>query len=140
MGKEKFKLTITEFINRWKGKHPIPYDLFFTFNQIAGEDLSWFWKPWFFEFGYADLAIGKVETINNETHINIDNIGNYPIPILLNIKFKDGTEKTIRKEMNVWKTGLKTITIKIPKADITEININNDLIPDYSSKNNYFKF
>ena len=48
---------------RWAGKHPTPYDFFFTFNDISGENLDWFWQPWFFGFQYLDLAIMKVESV-----------------------------------------------------------------------------
>ncbi len=55
LGKAKFKKALHEYMNRWNGKHPMPYDFFFTFNDAAGEDLSWFWKPWFFDRGVVDL-------------------------------------------------------------------------------------
>ena len=48
LGTEVFNAGLQLFIKRWKGKHPIPWDLFFTFNEVAKEDLVWFWKPWFF--------------------------------------------------------------------------------------------
>ncbi len=57
LGKELFDKCLHEYIKRWHGKHPIPYDFFFTFNEVTGKDLSWYWKPWFFERGYPDLAI-----------------------------------------------------------------------------------
>ncbi|HEY6435904.1 MAG TPA: M1 family metallopeptidase, partial [Ignavibacteriaceae bacterium] len=56
IGDQLFHQSMQEFIQRWKGKHPTPYDFFFTFNDVTGQDLNWFWKPWFFESGYPDLA------------------------------------------------------------------------------------
>ena len=61
LGKDLFKKSMLEFINRWEGKHPIPQDFFYTINDVAGENLNWFWKPWFFEFGYPDLSVTNVE-------------------------------------------------------------------------------
>jgi len=40
LGEDLFKEGLQEYIRRWHHKHPIPNDFFFTFNQIAGEDLS----------------------------------------------------------------------------------------------------
>jgi aminopeptidase N len=57
LGQDKFKAVLQEYMRRWNGKHPIPYDFFYSFNAAAGEDLSWFWRPWFFEKGYPDLAL-----------------------------------------------------------------------------------
>jgi aminopeptidase N len=28
-------------------KHPTPDDFFRTMENVAGEDLSWFWRGWF---------------------------------------------------------------------------------------------
>jgi hypothetical protein len=42
IGEEKFNKGLQEFAKRWESKHPTPYDFFFTFNEIAGEDLGWF--------------------------------------------------------------------------------------------------
>ena len=57
LGDELFLKALQEYINRWNGKHPTPYDFFFTFEDVTKQDLSWFWKPWFFEYGYPDLAM-----------------------------------------------------------------------------------
>jgi aminopeptidase N len=32
---------------RWAFKHPTPDDFFRTMENVAGEDLSWFWRGWF---------------------------------------------------------------------------------------------
>ena len=50
LGKEMFRKCLHEFVDRWAGKHPTPYDFFFTFNDISGENLNWFWQPWFLGF------------------------------------------------------------------------------------------
>ncbi len=120
-GKEKFYQIIQEFLHRWKGKHATPYDLFNVFNEVAGENLDWFWKPWFFEFGYADLGLGAVKQGKNETNIRIDNIGGFPIPINLIIKYMDGTVKTTKVKMDIWKTGNKSHSLTVPKGDIKEV-------------------
>jgi hypothetical protein len=135
LGKEKFMLAVKEFSAYWEGKHPLPYDLFFTFNEVAGEDLGWFWKPWMFDFGYVDLAIGRVETGKPETTVTIENKGGYPVPIVLNVTYKDGSEKTIRKPMNVWKSGNRTISIVLPKGDIREITLNKGMMETYPADN-----
>jgi aminopeptidase N len=44
---EKFDNCLKEYINRWHGKHPIPFDFFFTFEDVAKEELAWFIKPCF---------------------------------------------------------------------------------------------
>ncbi|MDZ7624803.1 MAG: M1 family aminopeptidase [Ignavibacteriaceae bacterium] len=59
IGDELFLQALQEYISRWKGKHPTPYDFYFTFNDVTGKNFNWFWIPWFFETGYPDLAIDR---------------------------------------------------------------------------------
>ena len=39
---------------------PMPYDFFNCMNTGSGKNLNWFWKRWFFDAGYPDLAISSV--------------------------------------------------------------------------------
>jgi len=126
LGKEKFYQAIREFTGQWEGKHPIPYDMFHTFNKVAGEDLAWFWEPWFFKFGYADIGIGKIEYLTDKTIIHIDNVGTFPIPVNLTVKYKNGTEKILKRKMNIWQKGNKSCEIEIPKGIINEIILDTD--------------
>jgi hypothetical protein len=139
MGRDKFYQAIRLFAENWKGKHPIPYDLFHSFNKVAEEDLGWFWKPWFFELGYADIGVGEVELSDKNATINIENLGSFPIPINLLIKFKDGTEIVVKKKMDVWKSDAKSCSIKINRCDIKEIILNKDT-PEAFYGNNIKKF
>lgn len=136
LGEETFKKALHEYINWWDGKHPIPYDFFFTFDRIAGEDLSWFWKPWFFETGYPDLAIEKATKEN----VIIKKVGSYPVPIDLKISYSDGTEETIHKPASVWKNGENTYQLKINNSkEYKKIELISVLGPDVNQKNNIFE-
>ncbi|MBK6929425.1 MAG: M1 family metallopeptidase [Saprospirales bacterium] len=48
LGYETFHRCMVEYMDRWKGKHPTPYDFFNTWNEVSGQNLDWFWKPWFY--------------------------------------------------------------------------------------------
>ncbi|MES2882811.1 MAG: M1 family metallopeptidase, partial [Bacteroidota bacterium] len=48
LGPERFDMALREYINRWAFKHPTPWDFFHTIENVAGEDLSWFWRGWIF--------------------------------------------------------------------------------------------
>ena len=75
-------------MNRWNGKHPIPTDFFFTFNEVVGKDLGWYWKPWFYDFGYPDLSITNVKSKKNSIVVEVKNIGSLPLPLKLQVMFK----------------------------------------------------
>jgi hypothetical protein len=138
IGKDKFRAVIHEFTNRWKGKHPSALDFFLTFNESTGEDLNWFWKPWFFEFGYPDLGIEKVE--NNS--ITILKKGNLPVPIVLDITYEDNSQKTVSRPANIWSSGDIIYNIKLENnKKIREIVLNKkeNLIPDKFRKDNFYQ-
>jgi len=138
IGDEKFSLSIKDFINNWQYKHPLPYDLFNTFNRVSDEDLNWFWEQWFFKKAYTDLAITKAELIDSKIIIQIDNIGGFPTAIDLRVMSKDKVEKQIYINARIWKDKNKH-SIEIDyDSKITSIEIGNGLIPDINKKNNVY--
>lgn len=136
LGSDKFNEGLQEYTKRWNGKHPTPYDFFFTFNEIAGEDLAWFWKPWFFEMGYPDLALGKISEKSKTTEIIVEKRGSFPVQINLKVIYKDGTEKEFKKPANIWKNGAKSYSFEVPKGEFQEIILDNTLTPDAYGNNN----
>ena len=140
LGRDVFQRCLVEFIHRWKGKHPTAYDLFFTFQDVSGMDLDWLLKPWFFEFGYPDLALTNVEKKKNEYTINIENLGNYPSPVYIIVNVADGSQEFIHKSAKVWKAGgkLLQITLKTDKT-ITSVAIDRAKVPDGKRGNNVFQ-
>ena len=137
LGDNIFKKALKEYINRWTGKHPGPYDFFFTFNDVVGEDLSWYWKPWFFEPGYADLAVDKVFTYEDSYELFLKKVGNLPIPVKVNITYTDGTTSIIYKTAEVWKDGKTEYIMKLDrKKNIKQITLGDEHILDVESINN----
>jgi aminopeptidase N len=124
-------------MNRWIGKHPIPLDFFNTFENVLGEDLSWFWKPWFYEMGYPDLGIASVSQIEDDVEVTIEKIGNIPTRVELNLVFEDGTSEKITKSAREWINGNKTLSIFINSdKKINNITLGNSEIPDVNKENN----
>ena len=52
LGDALFKKCLHAYMNRWNGKHPLPWDFFNTFNNVSGKNLDWFWNNWFFSTDY----------------------------------------------------------------------------------------
>jgi len=125
LGEEIFDRGLQEFTHRWKQKHPAPFDFFNTFNEVAGEDLAWFWEPWFFELGYADLGID----VSKSGDVTIKNKGGFPVPIHLKATFKDGTTRLYDEPASVWKEGKKSFNINIDN-DFVKLELDTKLTPD----------
>ncbi len=141
LGDELFLKALHTYMQRWNGKHPIPTDFFFTFDNVTGQDLSWYWKPWFYNFSYPDLAISNIKSKQNSIVVEVKNIGSLPLPIKLQVMFKDEVVKEVYKNADVWKSGKDKIGIKIDGVkNFDAVILGSELIPDVNSINNvYFK-
>ncbi|MCB8994809.1 MAG: M1 family metallopeptidase [Bacteroidales bacterium] len=140
MGKELFNKCLEEFINRWSGKHPTPWDFFNTCNNVSGEDYSWFFNPWLNGFAYTDLAINSASYKGKKIFLNLENIGGMPIPSKLIVTFKDGS--TLEKSIDgkSWsKSRLQEIIIKSKKQPSTLL-LDTSGYPDSNGQNNNFEF
>jgi len=138
LGDELYFKSLHQYMNDWHGKHPTPYDFFYSFNNASGKDLNWFWQKWFFGWEYPDLSIKKVEKNGNNVKIIIRNKGGLPLPVYLNIISKDGNSSLIKYTAEVWKNAEKEKTFTIPQAysTISKIELGNEFIPDKYENNN----
>ena len=139
LGDELFLKGLHTFMERWNGKHPIPYDLFYSFNDGTDEDLNWYWKSWFFDFGYPDLSITKVVMDELRLSVTVKNEGSIPIPIKLTFIYFDGTESVVYKDASVWSDDKDEIilTEKTTKT-IKMIKLGDAHIPDVNYKQNTY--
>jgi hypothetical protein len=123
---------------RWQFKHPTPYDFFNTFNSLAGRDLSWFWRTWWYETWTLDQAIGAVQMVNGKLDVTIEDRGLAPMPVRLAITRRDGKVERREIPVDVWLTGAKrySLTLDAPET-VTSIEIDPELaFPDIDRSNN----
>ncbi|MGB9665133.1 MAG: M1 family metallopeptidase [Ignavibacteria bacterium] len=140
LGKEKFIYVMKEYVRLWNGKHPLPYDFFNTFNKYAGEDLSWYFKPWFFEKGAPDLALENVKLSKNKLSFDVKKIGTIPVPVAVKILFDDNSTQELYETARVWKSGNRiSFELKVDKKPLS-IELGSRKIPDVDRKNNEYYF
>ena len=135
LGKEKFTEGLQLFIKNWNGKHPTPYDFFNVFNTIADEDLAWFWKPWFFQLGSADLSVGAIVETAESNDVEVVNVSGFPVRIKLKVIYNDGSEKDFEYSSRVWKSS-KRYLVNVPKGKIRSIILDTTTVPDAFPENN----
>lgn len=139
LGDEIFFKALHEYINRWSSKHPTPYDFFFTFNDVSGQNLNWFWKPWFFEKGFPDLAIDNVVMNEKEADVKIKRVGNIPTPVKLKITYEDDSVEEFYFPANIWKNSNKEFSVNVKLNGILkQIELGDLTIPDSDRENNLF--
>src|SRR5699024_2630782 len=108
-----FTKALHHYIELWHGKHPVPLDFFNAMNKGAGKNMNWFWKSWFYDRGYPDLALTKVKKKGEGYQITVTSVGNKPVPIDLTFTFTDGTTQKMHRSIAVWKQGNKKVTLTL---------------------------
>jgi aminopeptidase N len=137
MGSGKFDAALREFVRRWEGKHPLPWDFFHTFNHVNGENLDWFWKPWFFDFGWPDLAITDVRTESGITTVTVQREGSMPVPVRMQVTLQGGQKQDIEQSAALWKSGSNVVEFRVDHdLPITSIRLGAGWIPDANPRNN----
>ena len=138
LGRETFKKALHAYMDRWHFKHPLPYDFFYTFNSVSGENLNWFWKAWFFDLGRPDLSISSADKTDKGYSIKIDKVGSVPTRIRVTLKFSDGTDQSVEKSARVWEDKYSTtINIETDKT-VSEVVLGGSDIPDSDKSNNSY--
>ena len=141
LGNELFIEAHLELIERWKYKHPYPWDIFNTFEDVTGEDLSWFWRAWYYETWALDQAVTNVSSENNNYTIVIEDIGNVPMPVLLEITLANGEKINERVDVDHWLQGHRTKELTIDSnSQVVRVEIDPDNhFPDVNPSNNVWK-
>ena len=131
LGNELFDKALHNYISLWHGKHPMPYDFFYSMNAGAGQNLDWFWQRWFFEGGYPDLAITSVaRPADQPAQITVTNKGGKPVPVDLTVTFDNGAEEKIHRTIAVWQNaGTVTVPVRNGRA-IKKITLGSTYAPD----------
>jgi hypothetical protein len=115
IGRDTFHKAYTEYIRRWRYKHPSPYDFFHTFDSVSGQDLSWFWRTWFFETWKLDQAIDTVTTVGDSVEVTLENRGRAPMPVLLSVTRTGGEVQRLRIPVDVWLGGSRRHSVRISR-------------------------
>ncbi|MEB2787072.1 M1 family metallopeptidase [Algoriphagus persicinus] len=140
LGHERFDNAFKSYIKTWAYKHPQPTDFFNHIENVAGENLSWFWQGWFYGTGNIDLGVSAVIPYAGNYVIVLANKGDMPMPVQLEVTFEDGTSELKMLPVEIWqrgdtwnyllKTGKKVKSVVIDPAKLLpDVNLGNDSWP-----------
>ena len=92
LGPERFDAAFKTYIRRWAFKHPQPADFFRTIEDVAGDDLSYFWRGWFMTTDQYDVAVTGAAPlpIGDGTMVRLENRGDLVLPVILQVTFEGG--------------------------------------------------
>ncbi len=137
LGDALFKKCLQAYMDRWHGKHPTPWDFFYTFNDVAGKNLNWFWNNWFFSTNYIDLSITDVKSSGNNYSVTIKNIGGMDAPVDVIATYKDGSTEKFHQSPGIWMNDQKQAVVNIKaKEKITSLTLDGGIWMDADESNN----
>lgn len=140
LGDALFKRCLHAYMSRWNGKHPIPWDFFYSFSDASGQNLDWFWNNWFFSNNYIDLSIGQVTQKGGTATVNIVNKGGFAIPFDVVARFEDGTTNTLHQTPALWKNNPKEATVRFPAGKkLVSVQLEGGLFMDATEADNNWK-
>ncbi|WP_298391977.1 M1 family metallopeptidase [Hydrotalea sp.] len=143
LGHERFDAAFKHYIQQWAFKHPAPFDFFNTMNNLGGEDLSWFWKEWFFENQPLDQSIENViythQNPANGIDITLVNLQPMVMPIPLEVEYANGEKLQMQLPVETWLQGniRKVHIATVGKVKSVKIDPK-QLLPDANRNNNVF--
>jgi hypothetical protein len=139
LGAAVFTKAFHYYISQWQGKHPTPFDFFYSMNEGSGKNLNWFWKRWFFDDNGVDLAIKEVIKEKGGYTVKIENIGGKPLPINLTYTYANGSTEKVHEDVGVWETGAGIITLKLKTSKILQkVELKSVYVPDKNTADNVF--
>jgi aminopeptidase N len=141
LGEETFLEAYRTYVRRWAYKHPKPWDLFNTFNDVSGRNLDWFWRTWYYETWTLDQAVQEVRLVDEGTRIVVADRGLAPMPVRLTIATADGGMLQEEIPVDVWLTGVRTADIVVQTSSpVVKVEIDAERVfPDQDRDNNVWE-
>lgn len=149
---------LLEYYKQWRFKHPNAADFVRIAEKVSGMKLDWYKEYWVNSTKTIDYNIDSLWEDAGKTKVRLSRIGLMPMPIDLQITFKDGSKEMHYIPMNLmygekpdeypsiprkvyepWKWTHSTYTIETVRklADFTVVEIDPSLrLADVDRKNN----
>jgi aminopeptidase N len=112
IGERTLHNALRVYASRWLLKHPSPWDLFHTIEDVAGRKLDWFWTPWFYDTAVLDQAIVAVEVRpvtgaagGEHVTIMVEDQGDAPMPVPIMLTTIGGDTTRIELPVQPWLDG-----------------------------------
>ena len=92
---------LLEYYKQWRFKHPNVTDLVRVAEQVSGIQLDWYKEYWVNTTKTIDYKIDSLWEENGVSKIRLRRIGQMPMPIDLQLTFKDGSSEMINIPLNL---------------------------------------
>ncbi|HWC56297.1 MAG TPA: M1 family aminopeptidase, partial [Sphingomicrobium sp.] len=144
LGPERFDPAFRRFIAAWAFKHPTPADFFRAMESEAGEDLSWFWRGWFYNNWQLDLAVTGITPFPDKAPfkgslVTVESLDKMILPATLRVTFANGASRDVRLPAETWIRQASTNIPVVSNSPVVRAELDPDhKIPDKDRSNNDF--
>lgn len=137
LGDSVFFQSLRTYGTDWTNRHPTPWDFFRTVERVAGTDLGWFWRSWYFETWKHDVALGSVTVSGDSAVVEVKNAGKVPMPVRLAVTRRDGSVTRLTLPADVWFSGQNKVLATVDAAGgVTRVEIDPEqFFPDVDRGN-----
>ena len=137
LGDKLFRKGLHNYMNNWNGRHPIPWDYFYSMEKGSGKKLDWFFYNWFYTPGYIDLALAKVGKTSKGYTLDISNVGGFDIPFDVIATYDDGSEESFHQTPIVWEKNQKETSVNIrTRKTAKTLKLEGGIFMDANEKDN----
>ncbi|HEU5173328.1 MAG TPA: M1 family metallopeptidase [Gemmatimonadaceae bacterium] len=146
LGPERFDRAFREYIDRWAFRHPTPADFFRTMENSTGEDLSWYWRAFWYSTEKLDVGVARASTKQVDgdrfAQIELHRTSSVPFPVSARLKLADGSTQDVRFPVQVWGPctsgdDCRAVTASAPvRADVVGVRLwTGATVPDWDPSN-----
>jgi hypothetical protein len=142
IGPARFDPAFKQYIDRWAYKHPTPADFFRSIEDGVGEDLSWFWRSWFYTTETLDQAVDSVASDSGSlaSRIYLRSVGAMPMPVELQVVMEDGTTRQLKLPVEIWYGGDRYNLLVPDGKKVVKVTIDpRSIYPDVRRENNVWE-
>ena len=151
VGEDVLRKALHTYFMKYRFTHPTQEDFLRTVNEVAGEDLGWYWQQAVYGTQVLDYKVRRAESVRVdwanqdapdekkgetlfETMVLIQRLGDFIFPVTVQIKFDNG--ETIRERwvgVDRWK---RFVYLKKAKLLSVEIDPDHQIMMDRDYLNN----
>ena len=137
LGDSTFHRALLAYMDRWHGKHPQPWDFFYTINDAGGRNLDWFWDDWYFGQSHIDLAIRAVAPMQGGYAVTVDNVGGLDAPFDLRVTYADGSTAVLHQTPAVWRANERRTVVHVRTSkQLAALEVNGGIFMDATPADN----
>ena len=137
LGDATFRKALHGYMDRWHGKHPIPWDFFNSFSDLSGRKLDWFWRDWYFSNGYIDLALRGAARTGSGYAVTIENVGGMPAPVDVVAHYADGSSDRFHQTPAMWEANQRRTTVNVvTRKPVRSLELDGGIWVDADTTNN----